>query len=280
VSAGPRRARWVLAAWLAAGAAPLFAHGDLHEQIDALSAELEREPGRVDLLLRRAELHRLHQDWKASASDYDRAERLDPKSVTLHLGRGLLLADQDKLDGARKELDKAIATNPAHVDAHIARARVLAKQGKADAAADDYRAAIAGAARAEPEYYDEAAQVLAATGDAGREHALALLEEGLSKLGHPASLELRALDLEIALRRYDAALARVDRLAAAATRTEGWQERRGDIQRLAGREDEARLSYRAALDAIARLPARLATTHATVELRTRVEGKFAQPDPD
>src|SRR5205814_10631343 len=116
----------------------------------------------------------------------------------------------------------------------------------------------------------------ATLGDAGRRDAVALLDEGVARLGNTPALGLRALDFEIALARYDAALARIDRLAEGAARTEAWDERRGDVQRLAGREDAARQSYRAALDAIARLPVRLATTRATTELRARIERKLAQ----
>ena len=270
-----RLARWALAACLAAGANPAPAHGDLHQQIEALDLELAREPDRVDLLLRRAELHRLHEDWRASSADYARVERLEPKNVTLHLGRGKLLADQGELEAARRELDRALTLAPDHVDAHVTRARVLVRQGKMRGAVDDYRAAIARSARPEPEYYDEAATALASLGDAGRREGVALLDEGSARLGNPPQLGLRALDLEISLTAYDAALARIDRLAAGAARTESWDERRGDVQRLAGREDAARAHYRAALDAIAKLPPRLATTRATDELRRRVEQKLA-----
>ena len=270
-----RVASWALAACLAAGAGPAPAHGDLHQQIEALDLELAREPDRVDLLLRRAELHRLHEDWPASDADYAHVERLDPRNVTLHLGRGKLLADQGKLDPAKRELDRALALEPGHVDARVTRARLALPHEQARAAVDDYRAAIARSARPEPEYYDEAAQALASLDDAGRRDAVALLDEGAAKLGNPPQLGLRALDYELALKRYDAALSRIDRLAAGAARTETWDERRGDVQRLAGREDEARRCYQAALDAIAKLPPRLSTTRATAELRTRVEGKLA-----
>ena len=272
-----RTAAWALAACLAAGAGSVAAHGDLHTQIESLDRKIAREPNNVELLLRRADLHRMHEDWAKAAADYDHIAEIDPDSIDLHIGRGKLLMDQGKLTAARRQLDRALAREPDHVDARITRAQVLARQGKASAAVADYKIAIARSARPEPEYYDEAAKGLASLGDEGRGEAIALLDEGAARLGDPPQLGLRALEIEVALRRYDAALARIDRLAAGAARTETWDERRGDVLRAAGREDEARLRYQAALDAIAQLPPRLATIRATEELRARVERKLAGP---
>ena len=84
------------------------------------------------------------------------------------------------------------------------------------------------------------------------------------------SLQLRALDLEVALRRFDDALARVDLLTSASERRELWLKRRGDILVSAGRHAEARAAYVAAQTAIAALPAWLVASPDTVRLSTEL----------
>jgi predicted Zn-dependent protease len=228
-------------------------------------------------VLRRGETHRLHQDWDAAARDFDRAEELDPKLPGLHYARGKLLLDLGKLPAAKRELDQALAIEPKHVDARLTRARVLMKLHHAAAAVKDYRRVLEDSGRPEPDYYLEAADAtVAAGGRNARAEALALVDKGSMRLGDPPQLALRALALETELKRYDAALARIDRLAAASPRSESWDERRGDVLRQAGREQEARASYQAALDAIARLSPHRAATRATEELKARLEQKLAQ----
>ena len=80
------------------------------------------------------------------------------------------------------------------------------------------------------------------------------------------SLQLRALDLEISLRRFDDALTRVDLLTSASERRELWLKRRGDILVSAGRQAEARAAYVAAQTAIAALPAWLVASPDMVRL--------------
>src|SRR5688500_9865807 len=84
---------------------PALGHGDLHEQIDALTEKIKAAPDDAGLYLRRAELRRLHQEIAPSKADYEQAERLDPSLTAVHLGRGKLLAQTGAFEEARKELD-------------------------------------------------------------------------------------------------------------------------------------------------------------------------------
>ncbi len=77
----------------------------------------------------------------------------------------------------------------------------------------------------------------------------------MAALGPLVSLGFEAIDLEVRLRRFDAALARIDQLSAGSPRRESWLVRRGEILEAAGRDAEARQAYESAMDAIAALPA-------------------------
>ena len=78
------------------------------------------------------------------------------------------------------------------------------------------------------------------------------------------------------MRRYDAALARLERIAAQSPRKERWLARRGEILRQAGRTAESREAFGKALEAIQSLPSYHRSTKATVELENRVRAALEQ----
>ena len=276
---GPARARRVgLVAMLAIATLTrvAFAHGDLHEQIVKVTTQIQKSPDSADLYLKRAELNRLHEAWPAAAADYDRAEKLAPTAVGIHLGRGKMLLATGHLDDAKAALDKYIAGKPEHIDGLVTRARVEALRKKPLAAADDFARAIALAPRPEPEFYLERAQALAAAGDDHLPGALRCLDDGTAKLGNLPTLGLYAIDLELRRKNFDAALTRLDTLSAGSPRKEAWLERRGDILTAAGRLDEARQSYLGAQEAIRALPQQRRLTRATIELEERLKQKAAR----
>jgi predicted negative regulator of RcsB-dependent stress response len=89
-------------------------------------------------------------------------------------------------------------------------------------------------------------------------------------------LQLEAIDLELTAKRYDAALARVETIAAQSARKEAWLARRGDILEQAGRVEEARVTCEQALAAMESLPARHRKTRATTKLEAQVRAALAR----
>lgn len=261
----------VLAACLAM---PLgaFAHGDLHEQIATVTAQIAHEPRNAELHLKRAELHRAHESWPDAAKDYDRAAALAPELFAVELGRGKMLLASGKPADAVKALDRFIAKKPDFADAFIARARAKAKLAEHAAAAADYAHAIELTVRPEPEFYIERADALAAAG-LGPD-AVRTLDDGIAKFGPIVTLMLPAIELEVSAKNFDAALVRVDRLTATAPRKETWLARRAEILTAAGRPTEARATCEAALTAIATLPEPRRLTKATFDLRARIEARL------
>lgn len=235
-------------------APPAGAHGDLHEQIQAVTARIAQTPASAPLHFKRAELERAHRQWDAALADYARGAVLDPDLAAVDLGRGLLFLETDAPGAAREALDLFLARHPAHAEARAARARAFARLGDWRAAADDLTAAIAASPRPRPEYFIERARALAAAGEARIGEAIRGLDEGIARLGPLVTLQLLAIDLELRRQAHNAALARVDRLAAASPRKETWLLRRGEILERAGRLPEARLAYAAALESIGTLP--------------------------
>jgi len=244
------------------------AHEGLHEQIEALTAKIKRDPKNASLYLQRGELHRLHRDWSRATADYDRAERLQPSLKIVDLARGKMFFESGKLQRAKVTLDRFLSQQPKNYEGLVTRARVLAKIRSGNEAARDFGEALAVSAVAEPELYLERAQVIA--GDEQRlGEALTGLDEGIKRLGSVVTLQLAAIDLELRRRNYDGALHRLDLIAGQSQRKEAWLVRRGEILKIAGRDEEARAAFNAALVAIESLPAGPRQSRATTALELR-----------
>jgi predicted Zn-dependent protease len=247
-----------------------LAHEGLHEQIRAVTAKIKRDPKNASLYLHRGELYRLHREWTRAAADYDRAARLQPDLKIVDLARGKMLFESGRFQHAKFVLGRFLSQQPDHYEGLITRARVLAKIGLRSEAIEDFTQALAKSAVPDPDLYIERAHVTA--GDEKRiDQALNGLDEGIKRLGPVVTLQLTAIDLELRRQNYDAALARLDAVTSQSERKETWLVRRGEILKLAGRDEEARAAFNAALVAIESLPPQRRQSRAvtTLQLRAR-----------
>ena len=250
----------------------LVAHGPLDEQIAEVTKDIARNPNDASLYLKRGELHRFHEDYPAAQKDYDHALRHDPALAVVNLCRGQMMLEAGWYEQALPYLNEFISKNPKHPEGLVARARVLAMLQKNLPAAADFTEAILHSATPAPEYYIERAQALSAAGSESRDVEIALrgLDEGIQKIGPIVTLQLCAIELEVDLKRYDAALNRLDQIMATSARKEKWLVRRGEILQQAGRYEEARAAYQQALQEMAALPPHRRQTKAILDLETRL----------
>ena len=246
------------------------AHEGLHEQIIAVTAKIKRDPKNASLYLQRGELYRLHREWSRAAADYDRAARLQPDLKIVDLARGKMLFESGGFQRARFALDRFLSKQPGHYEGLITRGRVLARIGLRSEAIEDFTDALTKSAVPDPDLLIERAHVTA--GDEQRvDEALNGLDEGIKRLGPLVTLQLTAIDLELRRHNYDAALARLDAVTSQSERKETWLVRRGEVLKLAGRHEEARVAFNAALVAIESLPLERRQSRAvtTLQLRAR-----------
>jgi tetratricopeptide (TPR) repeat protein len=263
----------VVAAAILLAPAPVLAHGDFDARVAALSARIKEQPS-ADRYLERSVLYRGHGDLAAALADLDHAERLDPTRTDLGLHRGRLALDAGRPEEAVAPLEELLAGVPDHPEANLALARALAELGRPRDAAAHYTRAIEAAPVRIPSHYLEQADALLAAGEP--QVALNGLDEGLSRLGPVVALASRAIEIELAQGRVDAALVRLDRLASSASRQETWLARRAEILEDSGRRAEARAAYAGALAEIERLPVRRRATPAMAQLESRARDGVAR----
>jgi tetratricopeptide (TPR) repeat protein len=255
---------FAIAALFALGGEIASAHDGLVKQIAALSAQIAQSPSSPSLYVKRAELYRENGQWNEALADLDRAERIEPAIAISNLVRAHVNLDRRDWQAAVDAATRFISRQPEHADARVVRARAYAQLGRHEPSAADFTSALA--VRPLPDLYIERAKVLAGPGRGALEPALRSLDEGIARLGPIVTLELEAIQLELRLNNYDAALARLDRIAAQAQRKDSWLARRGAILERAGRPDQARAAYRAALDSISSQSERIQQTRASMTL--------------
>lgn len=240
--------RWKKFALFALATAALRAHPEIEAGLARLNTALAAEPRNADLLLERGELYARHEEWIHAEANYLAAAEIAPRHAGIARARGALALAQGRPSEALPLLDEARMLEPNEPTTRIMRARALGKLGRNAEAGVEYDHILNQLRSPSPDLILERAALLAPA------EALQALEGAISRLGPVPALELRALALEESLGRIDAALARLDRLTAAAERKETWLRRRGDLLLRAGRQTDARAAYAAALTALATLP--------------------------
>jgi predicted Zn-dependent protease len=230
----------------------LQAHGDLSDRIAELRKEVAQHPGDGERQLTLAGTLSQNGDFAAALAVLDGLEQTAPGKFCTGKLRGSVLLALNRPGEARTALDRFLAQYPGDSAAVLYRARALTALSLTEAGLTDYREALHCAAAPEPDLFQEVSTAMAAAGC--QDEALAVLNQGLKALGPIPSLTQRALDLEVTLKRFDAALARVEEMQRKAPRPEQWMAKRAAILTSAGRINESRETWQTLISHLETLP--------------------------
>jgi tetratricopeptide (TPR) repeat protein len=223
----------------------VFAHGDLHKQIDDLTAQIKQQPESASLCLRRGRLHLQHRSWREALADAQDAFKKGAKTDAQVLEAEIHLAakNPDQAEGAAA---RVLADAPQDPRALVLRARARRDLKKFSPAAADYEKVLALAPASDPDIYLEAAESSENSSDLNK--ALQIIDAGIKARGSLPAFQQRAVLLEAKAGRFDAALARISRYRQTDRRHHFWSELQGDVHAMAGQPDLARAAYQNALD--------------------------------
>jgi predicted Zn-dependent protease len=265
---------WSLAGLLLAlQAGPVFGHGGLHELIDAQTNAVEKSPSDASLRFELANLHAQHGDLKLALKNLDRVDALAPGKFLTDLSRGEAYFIARDFAKTKTALDRQLGSHPESVRAWLLRARAERELGQQTASVADYREALKRTSAPEPDLVQEVAGALAAAGH--KEEAAEVLAAGIERLGKIPSLVLRAIDLEIEMKKFDAALRRIDQARQDAPRPEPWMARRAAVLAKAGRLEESRAAWKALLEHLDSLPENERTSRAMSTLTKEARAALA-----
>ena len=255
-----------------------FAHGSLHERSGAMDRLVAENPRWAEPLLRRAELFREHGDLERALEDIARARKLDPdlSRIDFHLARVYL--DQGRLEEARSvasdflvQARSLAGLEPLIPSTHRLLARIALRSGDGLGAAEQLSQAITASERPAPVLFILRAEAFQSAGTEHLDDAVAALDAGVRELGPLASLQQRALALELERRDYAAALLRIDAMMGAAPTDPKLVVRKGNILEQGGRRDQALEAYSLALRSLEGRSPATRKTPAMAGLRAEIE---------
>ena len=192
--------------------------------------------------------------------------------------RGRTQFDARRFEHAIPALTQLLKIKPDHPEGLIFRARSFRALDDHAAALKDYDHLVAVMPQPVPDCFLERAASLVAL--KRPRDAVRSLDEGIERLGNLTVLQQTAVQIELDLKQYDAALARIDHIMAGLQRREIWLERRGEILAAAGRQAEARQAYVQARDALAALPEFHRHVQPMRDLEARLQAHLGAPAPD
>jgi tetratricopeptide (TPR) repeat protein len=240
------------------------AHGGYDELIDAQTRKVEKNPSDAALRFELGNLHGLHGDLEPALKDLARVDALAPGKFLTDLMRGQAYFVARDFAKTKDALDRQLVSHPESVRAWLLRARAERELGQHEASLRDYREALKRNASPDPDIVQEVADALAARDK--KEEAAQVLAAGMEKVGKVPSLMLRALDLEIETKNFDAALRRIEEARADAPRPEPWMARRAAVLAQAGRLEESRAAWTALRQHLDALPEHDRTSRAMTQL--------------
>jgi len=249
---------------------------DVAEALEIINRQISANPRDGRLFVQRSRLLVLARKFDQALADLDQANRLTPVPE-IERERAQVYLSAGWSETGVEHASRHLAKFPDDAEAYVIRARMRVKLGQRAAAGSDFTEAIRRMKEPPLALYLEHASALTTEDGAYLTEALATLEQGLKRLGPIVTLETAALEVELQQKRYDAALARVERLQKKAARPETWLARRGDILARAGRLEQAREAYQQALTAIEKLPPSQRARPNTKELEKQLQALLERP---
>jgi tetratricopeptide (TPR) repeat protein len=260
-------------------ACDVLAHDGLDARLVRADERVADAPDDPRPLLARASLHRIHEDPESARADLLRADALRAgEALPGLLAEQLWVAQAFGLEDVADELLTArLAEQPADGEAWILAGELLEARGAWAEAADAYARAFT---RGGPCTPDLVAAAAACAGIAGRrDQALALLDQGLERLGPVPALVLSAVRLERERDRPDAALVRLSPLRASSPGQEEWLALEGDLLWQDERPVEARAVWTRARDLHHARSLRRRASRSGLELARHLDACLAAPAP-
>lgn len=186
------------------------AHSDLEELLESANERIAREPHQGEPYLNRAEVYRIHREWKKALRDYSKAETLDPALDQVWYCRGRMHYEAGRPMAGVEELTRFLNKHPHDGQARLVRGRCWALLKNHRQAVLDYEVSFEHLTSPGPEVFLECAAVFSASGNL--EKARVTLEKGRARIGSVITLELRLLEIYRRLGKIEAAMGLLDEM--------------------------------------------------------------------
>lgn len=230
----------------------LSAHPDPSHTLEQLEEHLTKTPDDQELLRQKADLFLSTNHPELARPVVDRLLALDPKKPeNLLLDVRVCRAKKDT--ATRRKAAELVRAHPKFAPGWLFLAHVEEDKGHRTEAIAAMHQAIDLSAKPSPTDVLTCAGWLEKRGD--KTEAVAILDQGLAKLGVLTGLHQKAIEIEVPLGHYDSALRRLDAMTARFRPSVALSLQRADILESAGRYKEAAASCDNALALLDVMPA-------------------------
>lgn len=203
----------------------VLAHPDLMLQIESLGVQIEANPGNTELLIKRGDLYRRHEDYPSAARDLAAVRKVSPDNTLLDFYEGHLLFDSGDAAAADVHFKKYLKNYPGHAKAWALRGKANIRLKQAEPAAGYFEQAIHNTASPSPTLYRSLILALVSSGENKWDKASQVVDEGLRHFGLEVSLLGLGIDIALANNQALKAMQYLDSLPDALRALPQWKTR-------------------------------------------------------
>lgn len=251
---------------------PVPLHGDVHQQIDTLTHAIQSHPDSLELYVKRGELYLLDEDLALAKKDFLHCIQHGLYSARAYTGLSKSFSTETELDSALHYINLALEKETDCFPALEWKANVLFLMKEPCSAAIVYDKLLQRSTTPSPSLFIDAANARnECPGNGSYRGALAILKEGLSRIGELHVLEKELVRLSLEHTDYDTALFWQTKLIQHTPSPARALVDRAEIYFLAEREREAKADLQLALTVIDQLPAYRSATPSMTALREKIQ---------
>lgn len=254
----------------------LCAHGDLHEKIQRLSAQIEADPTNTDLYLSRGQTYQQHEDYELAIDDYNKVLSIDDEISIAHLFISQVLFETQQAPAALEKINYYLQLHPGNLAGLQTRAKIHSELGHHQLAAEDHLSILTTTDNLRPELFVNAANSILAANPDGVEKALQIIDNGIAEMGFLITLYTKAIDIAENSGHITYALEKYDEVITQMPRKENWQYRKAQLYEQNENYAEALVCYTEVLKSIYNLPAHHRLNEQVLSLEKDTELKISQ----
>ncbi|HQS57230.1 MAG: hypothetical protein B7Y56_00315 [Gallionellales bacterium 35-53-114] len=258
-----------------------WSHGDLHDQIDKISQHIHSGKPEAALYLKRGQLYLQHGNYPDAIVDLGKSMELDPKLKVAHYHLAQAYLAEGSSDTAEQHIKLFLKSLGPDTYGGLSRGygllgKIHQKKNEHMEAVQAFEKSLKNNTLPAPVDYLQIARSYVKSGQQYQQKAIDILDQGIVRLGPVVTLQEEAIELELLLGNYDAALGRVETLRSQGISDANIFFKQASVMSKAGRFEEAQGCYKKALAEIERLPAYKQQSRVIVKLRHSIEDDMSK----
>ncbi len=252
-------------------------HGDYHEVVVAMTAEIEADPENPLLYYQRAVLHKGHYKYEDAINDYHKCISIDSSLVATYLDLADIHTIQNQTDSSFYYLAVFKRWKEPVPKYFEIESRLFAKISDWQKAIDSQEKSIAlKTEHLRPEDITVLSDLFLSKNPIDYDGAIKSIEMGLEKKGNLISLREERLNLFIEAKYYDQALLELDNLINEFVRKEKWLIKKAEVYYAANRFSESKETFLTAISTIENLSPRFQKQDRIIELKKIAKSYLAK----